>query len=462
MQTQAHFQNIAQVIAQELEQAKSSIHIAVAWFTDRQLFEIICQKSSAGVPVYLMLVDDSINRESSINFTRLEHSGGRVFRLSEERLMHNKFCIVDRSVVISGSYNWSNKAKQNYENITVVKESFEFAMQFLREYNQIIKSSFGIDLEIKEGKDDDIGKVIKRLEVIEKLIQLDDLEDIDYQIKKLHQLELPGEVDPIIESIAQRAYGAAAQKIGAFISAFSQLVHYIDPQLQGLKTEIRLLEVEIATFSSEKAEIDKLIQDYSLRHNREVGKTISELLRLQKILLKKEAAENANKQAEYEEAERDYEAYHQQYEESKKQTQQELNTAELGQLKKAYREAALLCHPDKVHESMKNQAQETFLDLQNAYQQNDLKKIEKILHQLKTSFNFASVADKVNEKQQLLAEVTRLRLILDQLRLELNELKSDESYITVKGIKDWATHFEALKVKLHRQLEKYQALFIES
>lgn len=460
MQTQAHFQNIAQVIAQELEQAKSSIHIAVAWFTDKQLFEIICRKSSAGVAVYLMLVDDSINSESSIDFTKLEQSGGRVFRLNEARLMHNKFCIIDGSVVISGSYNWSNKAKQNYENITVVKESFEFAMQFLREYNQIIKTNFGIELTIKEGKEDDIGKVIKRLEVMQKLIQLDDLEDIDYQVQKLRKMELPSEVDEIVEFIEQRAYGAAAQKIGRFISAFSQLIHYIDPEVQGLKTEIRLLEVEVATFSNEKAEINKMLHDYSLRHNRELGEIISELLRLQKILLEKEAAENAEKQAEFEEAQRDYEEFHQQYQDSKKQTQRTLNTEELDQLKKAYREAALLCHPDKVHESMKIQAQEIFIDLQNAYQQNDIEKVEKILSQLKSSSSFASVSDKVDEKQQLLAEVSRLRRILEQLTQELEALKSDETYISVRNIKDWDSHFIELKIKLNRQLEKQKTTIL--
>ena len=42
-------------------------------------------------------------------------------------MMHNKFCVIDRSTVINGSYNWSYKARQNHENITVSTNAEELA-----------------------------------------------------------------------------------------------------------------------------------------------------------------------------------------------------------------------------------------------------------------------------------------------------------------------------------------------
>jgi phosphatidylserine/phosphatidylglycerophosphate/cardiolipin synthase-like enzyme len=33
--------------------------------------------------------------------------------------MHNKFCVIDGQAVITGSFNWSYKARQNHENITI-------------------------------------------------------------------------------------------------------------------------------------------------------------------------------------------------------------------------------------------------------------------------------------------------------------------------------------------------------
>ncbi|TAE00475.1 MAG: hypothetical protein EAZ97_05805 [Bacteroidetes bacterium] len=33
--------------------------------------------------------------------------------------MHNKFCVIDSDIVLTGSYNWTNQAQRNDENITV-------------------------------------------------------------------------------------------------------------------------------------------------------------------------------------------------------------------------------------------------------------------------------------------------------------------------------------------------------
>ena len=61
MITQAYFEDIQHHIKYELEKAKNSIYIAVAWFTDNELFDILCQKADKGVSVELMLMDDEIN-----------------------------------------------------------------------------------------------------------------------------------------------------------------------------------------------------------------------------------------------------------------------------------------------------------------------------------------------------------------------------------------------------------------
>jgi len=42
MQTQAYFEDIQRQIKIELREAKESIFVAVAWFTDPELFELLC------------------------------------------------------------------------------------------------------------------------------------------------------------------------------------------------------------------------------------------------------------------------------------------------------------------------------------------------------------------------------------------------------------------------------------
>ncbi len=45
METQAYFENIREQIQTRLSAAKMEIDLAVAWFTDRTIFDLICEKA---------------------------------------------------------------------------------------------------------------------------------------------------------------------------------------------------------------------------------------------------------------------------------------------------------------------------------------------------------------------------------------------------------------------------------
>ncbi len=55
METQAYFENIQAQILEWLATAEKEIDLAVAWFTDRILFEALCKKAASGVRVRLMI-----------------------------------------------------------------------------------------------------------------------------------------------------------------------------------------------------------------------------------------------------------------------------------------------------------------------------------------------------------------------------------------------------------------------
>ena len=54
METQAYFENIRDHIKVRLTDAEYSIDLAVAWFTDRVLFDALCRKAKSGVKVRLL------------------------------------------------------------------------------------------------------------------------------------------------------------------------------------------------------------------------------------------------------------------------------------------------------------------------------------------------------------------------------------------------------------------------
>ena len=58
MELKAYFTNIHQVIIDHLKLAQSEIIAAVAWFTDRDIFEVLCDKARSGVKVSIVLIGD--------------------------------------------------------------------------------------------------------------------------------------------------------------------------------------------------------------------------------------------------------------------------------------------------------------------------------------------------------------------------------------------------------------------
>ncbi|WP_323843253.1 hypothetical protein [Moraxella sp. Pampa] len=75
MHTQALFDNIPQHIIAELNKAKESIYIAVAWFTRADIFAVLSQKARAGISIQLALSNDRINKNDkiAINQDELNH-----------------------------------------------------------------------------------------------------------------------------------------------------------------------------------------------------------------------------------------------------------------------------------------------------------------------------------------------------------------------------------------------------
>lgn len=123
---QAYFSNIRNIILNEIYRSENDISIAVAWFTQRDLFNAIIDALDRGVKVSLILINDIINcNEQGLDFSLYLQKGGKLcFVDSRKVLMHNKFCLFDGRLLITGSYNWTYAAEQrNAENILTTDES---------------------------------------------------------------------------------------------------------------------------------------------------------------------------------------------------------------------------------------------------------------------------------------------------------------------------------------------------
>lgn len=138
---EAHFENIRQQILQELEEAQSSIVVAVYWFTNLELFDKLLQKQKMGVAVQLIIHNDYINnRYTGLPFQQLIDNGSQFYFSNELNPMHNKFCIIDEKVLVNGSYNWTYFAEnKNRENILIIKNEETVVAAFVKEFKCLVK-----------------------------------------------------------------------------------------------------------------------------------------------------------------------------------------------------------------------------------------------------------------------------------------------------------------------------------
>jgi hypothetical protein len=180
MDIKSYFEDIRERIIEELVKAETSIYIAVAWFTDKKIFDVLCQRATLGIKVEIIAIKDEINTSSSIDFNELFEKGGKIFLVEDQKTMHNKFCIIDNDVVINGSYNWTNNANNNRENIMIITNHYETVENYLDQFKQIKKINFGTEKEAYK-------KLSIRLSILKGLIDLNDTEDIDMQIRKIKE-----------------------------------------------------------------------------------------------------------------------------------------------------------------------------------------------------------------------------------------------------------------------------------
>ncbi|MDU0369571.1 phospholipase D-like domain-containing protein [Hymenobacter endophyticus] len=141
MQSVAHFQSIKPAILAELKQAQNSIKIAVAWFTDQDLFAALIAQLQRRVAVSLLIRNDYVNnRPESLPWQQFIDAGGVLYFSPDAHALHHKFCLIDEHLLLSGSYNWTYMAEQrNQENCVFSTES-ALIRQFGQEFQRLIST----------------------------------------------------------------------------------------------------------------------------------------------------------------------------------------------------------------------------------------------------------------------------------------------------------------------------------
>lgn len=157
-----------------------------------------------------------------------------------------------------------------------------------------------------------------------------------------------------------------------------------------------------------------------------------------------------NDQTAYDDAKNDEKIYNEQLNEQKAKTHYELNEEDKQKLKKAYRKASQICHPDRVNDEQKDIAQAVFVQLTKAYEENDLKKVEEILADLQKGV-FKARSESVSQSDKLKVIKNQLTQKLTDIQSIIDTIKQSQSCQTIIGIDDWDSYFRTQKIELSKQ-----------
>jgi DnaJ-class molecular chaperone with C-terminal Zn finger domain len=204
----------------------------------------------------------------------------------------------------------------------------------------------------------------------------------------------------------------------------------------------------------EKSEIERILREFEIRYEQALGELISKLMRLKMEKLEEEASNDESKKEEYEEARKTFEEHENTFEELKKQAIRDLNSDELDDLKKSYREAAKICHPDTAAEEFREKSKEAFQKLSEAYHKNDLEGVKDVLYALKHGGQLLKDSDVVSDKSILESRITSLKKKIDEIDIQLEEYENSEAWTTVNGLDDWDEFFNRSRVAIEKEIEE--------
>jgi hypothetical protein len=464
METVAYFNDIKGVLLSELGKAKREIVAAVAWFTDPDILDLLERKVKDDVSVRLLIIEDRINlSKKGLNFETLRDSGGEVALIkgtetNQGALMHNKFTVIDGKTVITGSFNWTRRARSNYENITIIKDESDLAYQYVMEFNKI-RGRHGYDSG--EGPAPDYETIIRRLNAIKNLIELKD-DAWQAQVEKLQPYRNKDRsLGRILVAVEKGDHSVAMELIDGFLTRRQAVEVWDDPAIDSLEFELKILKIQITTIGDEKAEIERRIEEFEYRKVAILGELISEYLYLRRQQLAKEMKARADLQEEdeeadqaFEEAEQEYEEFTEAYEEVTTEDQKPVLEKELAKkIKQIYRRASQLCHPDRVPEFLKEKAHDIFSRLSAAYRSNNIEEVEAIHERLLREDFGKGEPETITDKDKLKTEILEIRQRIERLTKEIQNLIESESWQIIATYGDWDDYFEEHKKRLQSEID---------
>lgn len=297
-----------------------------------------------------------------------------------------------------------------------------------------------------------MNKPIKRLEIIKNAIELEDDDIVQSQLVRLKKEPLDEALSTIVQALEARRYADAIAAISAWLQSQRALTAWQDPQISASKLELKTLEAELQDLVDRRNARIQRLDDFNDLYMTRLGPLMTEILRLRKVLaermLRRQLREGSRSEPVAEESARkadaDYESYRQRHQEAQQHqaAQQRLAEFERQELKRLWRQASKLCHPDLVDDTLKAEANTLMVRLNQARQRGDLATVRTILARLMQGQQPEMASARLNELAPLRQRINEIRRQIQALHLELSGLEKEGAWQLVTTLRDPEGYFQ--------------------
>ncbi|WP_044413259.1 coiled-coil domain-containing protein [Thiomicrospira microaerophila] len=231
--------------------------------------------------------------------------------------------------------------------------------------------------------------------------------------------------------------------------------------LGALKTQRAELEEKLESLDELDFEYDEVEEALdSLNEDiRQKQKTVKE--KRQTVKEEESLFEEADEQS-YEEAKQEYEQFEESYQEAKEDKVAKLSDKDAGLLKKLFRKAAKLCHPDTAADEFKDQAHEIMQQLNNARDNGDIETVKEFLESLQNGTAFVLASDQLTDREQIEAKIEELVAKLEEIHHDIEQINENETWQLISSLESWDAYFkqtiEELKDYFNQLQSEYDTL----
>ncbi len=125
-----------EAIVRELTNARTEILVQAYSFTSKTIAKALLDARNRGVKIEVIL-DKSQQSQKYSSADFIAHAGIPTYIDSSHALAHNKIMIIDRSTLVTGSFNFTKAAEEkNAENLLIIKGNKALVDRYIQNFNE--------------------------------------------------------------------------------------------------------------------------------------------------------------------------------------------------------------------------------------------------------------------------------------------------------------------------------------